>query len=139
MKFICLFVLISFPFNLLAQMDERFQTRLTSRLAIAGHFCSGDEVTVGKDFGTYMDVRCTNQEWMIYVDNINRCSQGKCTEIEVLPFTAKLKFKKHVISDQYRFYAIIPTMPVGPEVRWILRNHHLRADMSGSILVLRHK
>lgn len=125
MKFLCLVVLLSFPLTLLAQMDERFQTRLTSRLSIAGHLCP--------------DVTCTDKEWMIYVDNINRCSQGACTEIEVLPFTAKLKFKKHVISAQYRFFAVVPTMPVSAEVRWILRNHHLRVDMNGTIDVLKSK
>lgn len=139
MKFLCLVVLLSFPLTLLAQIDERFQTRLTSRLSVAGHLCLGDEITVGEDFGAYMDVRCTDKEWMIYVDNINRCSLGACTEIEVLPFTAKLKFKPHEISSQYRFYAIIPTMPVSAQVRWILRNHHLRVDMNGTIDVLKSK
>ena len=139
MKFFCLVILLSFPFKLLAQMDERFQTRLTPKLSIAGYHCVGDEVTVGGDFGTYLDVRCTNREWMIFVDNINRCSHDACTEIEVLPFTAKLKFKPYVISSQYRFYAIVPTMPVSAQVRWILRNHHLRVDMNGSIRVQKNK
>jgi hypothetical protein len=135
MKFLCLVVLLFLPLKLLAQMDERFHTRLTSKLAISGQECAGNEVTVGEDRGTYLEVGCTRKEWMIYVDNINSCIHDACTEIEVLPVTARLKFRAHLPSAQYRYFSIIPTMPVSPEVRWILRRHHLKVDLNGSIQV----
>lgn len=135
MKFLCLLVLLSLPLKLFAQMDRRFQSRLSPKLAISGYHCEGSEVTVGIDRGAYLDVACTDKEWMIFVDNVNRCVEDACTEIEVLPITARLKFKPHLPSAEYRSYSIVPTMPVGPEVRWILRRHHLKVDMNGAIEV----
>jgi hypothetical protein len=115
-----------------------FSTRLSSGLSIAGNKCKGNEITQAEIDHQLADYLCTPSEWLIAVDNINRCSEvkGWCTEIEMLPITGKLKRSLSIKSDLYSFYNLIPTVPVSPETRWILKRHWVRVSIYGETTVV---
>jgi hypothetical protein len=123
-----------------ASPDVSFSTRLSSGLSIDGNKCKGYEITQAEINHQMADFRCTRKEWLIVVDHINRCSEEKgwCTEIEMLPVTGKLKRSSQKKSNFYSFYNIIPTIPVSPQIRWILKRHWVRVSLSGETIVV-HK
>jgi hypothetical protein len=122
-----------------ATPEMTFSTRLSSGLSIAGNKCKGNEITQAELNHHLGDYLCTRNEWLISVDYINRCSEvkGWCTEIEMLPITGKLKRYLSIKSDLYTFYNIIPTVPVSPETRWILRRHWVRVSIDGETTVVK--
>lgn len=137
MKFFLLLVLLIIKLAH-AQSDDRFATRLTSKLSISGHQCLGGEVAIAQMSGEWSDYKCSAREWLITVDNLNYCSEeGYCTEIAVGPFIAKLKRSPLKKSEFYIYHKIVPTIPVSPEVRWILRQHWLRVSLNGEIIIVR--
>ena len=123
-----------------ATPEMTFSTRLSSGLSIAGNKCIGNEITQAELNHQLGDYLCTPSEWLIAVDYINRCSEvkGWCTEIEMLPITGKLIKSLSIKSNLYSFYNIIPTIPVSPETRWILRRHWVRVSIDGETTVV-HK
>ena len=119
--------IVIFFFSLLASFSvfgDSFAQRLTPQLAISGARCLGGETDAG--------FKCRSGEWLIFVDTINRCSDGWCTELAVDPITAKLRRRSNPSPDAEEF-KMIPSMPVRAEVRWILRNYVLQRDFSGHL------
>ena len=123
-----------------ATPEMTFSTRLSSGLSIAGNKCKGNEITQAEIDHQFADYLCTPSEWLIAVDYINRCSEvkGWCTEIEMMPITGKLKRSLSIKSNSYSFFNIIPTIPVSPETRWILKRHWVRVSIDGETTVV-HK
>ena len=112
--------------------DERFHTRLSDSLSISGIKCVGSEITVGELQGEWSDFICQHGEWLMTVDNFNRCINDVCTEAYVAPVIVKLVLLPHTITDEETYYSILPTIPVDPETRWILRRHWVKFTLSGA-------
>lgn len=123
---------------LFAQTSDHFSTRLNKRLLISGMKCQGSEVTMKFEAdGSLNDYFCQPDEWLVVVDNVNRCKDGLCTGEYVDPVTVKLEKARFVSSHIYDFYNLKPTMPVSSAVRWILRRHWVRFSPSGASLVVK--
>jgi hypothetical protein len=116
---------LSLSFN---AIGDSFSQRLSPFLAISGIRCLGGEMDAG--------FKCRFGEWLLYVDNINRCRDGWCTQVTVEPITVKL-LKRIVDAQDAEEFRMLPTMPVRSEVRWILRRYFLQQDLSGYLNIRR--
>lgn len=97
----------------------------SNELVISGQQCLGQEVTEAKMDGEWIKFTCPNEEWLIEIASIT-------------PFIAKLNLSTVKSSELYTYYNIVPSIPVDPKVRWILRQHWVRAYQNGEIEVV-HK
>lgn len=97
----------------------------SNKINFSGHQCQGDEAAVAKMNGKWADYTCPMKEWLIEIEGSSL-------------FIGKLKLSSTKHSELYNYYNIIPTIPVGPEIRWILKQHWARVSSDGEILVV-HK
>ncbi len=88
--------------------------------------CLGDEFTAAKLNGLWADYRCQSKEWLITINSPN------------IPFVGKLKISPSKSTEFFDYYNIIPTIPVAPQIRWILRQYQVQISINGEILVV-HK
>jgi hypothetical protein len=114
MKF---FLLILFLVTKLAHSSDQ--------ITFSGYQCEGDEMTAARLEGKWADYSCSRKEWFIQIESY-------------APFIGKLKISAEKNSEFYTYYNIVPTIPVGPEIRWILRQHWVRVSPDGVITVV-HK
>ena len=97
----------------------------SDQINFTGHQCEGDEITAAALEGKWADYSCSMKEWFIQVESY-------------APFFGKLKISSVRNSDHYTYYNIVPTIPVGSEIRWILRQNWVRVSPDGEIIVV-HK
>jgi hypothetical protein len=87
-----------------------FSTRINNNLLIAGAKCNGGETTTDANGNT---ATCKNGQWLITLDNVNRCSDGGgCTEIGVVPFVGDLKETTGPSIPEANFFEIVPVSAV---------------------------
>ena len=97
-----------------------FNTRLSTELAIEGEKCFGGEVVQAEDRA----YSCRLGQWLIIVDNVNRCTPEGCTEILVPPIIASLR--GGLSQSSAIFYDIVPATPISDEVSGILAGVSVR-------------
>lgn len=114
-----------FPFS-------SFSTRLSNNLLISGTKCEGGEVAdfEGRTFG------CEPEQWLVIVDDVNRCTPEGCTTVEVRPMIAELLF--FTGDGNINFFTITPSIPLSADSERHLEEVLLRVDQtSGAIVVPR--
>jgi hypothetical protein len=112
-----------FPFN-------QFKTRLTNSLEISGVECLGGEVL--EVSGEFV---CDKGDWLITVDQQNRCTSMGCTEIFVWPIIGSLTIAS--TTDTVIFYNIIPLIPVSDKVQDTLDAVLIRSSKEGPVVVFK--
>jgi hypothetical protein len=123
-------LLFFFFFNFAhAYTDVTFAERISAKFIISGYKCMGDEFTVAKMFGRWADYKCTSKEWLIAIDPDESENAGNF-------ITVKLKENQVRKSEFYSYYNIIPTMPIDPKARWLLKRHLVRFSPDGEIKIV---
>lgn len=98
----------------------RFESRVSPELAISGTLCEGNEVVVSEG-STHL---CERNHWLIFVDNLNRCTPEGCTDFEVNPVAAALR---PLNSDASTIiFSIEPAVPVSDVIEDILERIFVR-------------
>ncbi|MES2528877.1 MAG: hypothetical protein V4598_17455 [Bdellovibrionota bacterium] len=118
------------PENEQIPQEERvsnFSTRINNNLLIAGTRCDGSETTTDVNGGT---VTCARDQWLITLDNINRCTPGgACTEIGVVPFVAELDRTDRVTIPESTFFEIDPISAVSSTQANTVDDYLVRFDI----------
>ncbi len=118
------------PQNEQIPQEERvsnFSTRINNSLLIAGTRCEGSETTTDVNGGT---VTCARDQWLITLDNINRCTPGgACTEIGVIPFVAELDRTDRVTIPEFTFFEIDPVSAVSSTQQNTVNDYLVRFDI----------
>lgn len=113
---------------------KNFSTRINDNLLIAGRKCEGNE-TVSDMNGA--SVSCMRDQWLITLDNVNRCSGGaSCTEIGVLPFVANLVRSNVVSIPESTFFVIQPVSAITPVQTAVINDYFVRFDMNGGTMTV---
>lgn len=113
------------------QWDNFFGTRLNPRLAISGARCEG-----GEPSGVSLRL-CRRGQWLITLDDVNRCQNNSCTEAQVLPFIAKLRRVPIITPTTISFYEIIPRDTISSSRRRVLSRYWVRFDLNEAPVVIR--
>jgi hypothetical protein len=85
--------------------------------------CDGSEVTVSTNLGEWTEYSCNTREWLIRIN-------------EKIPFTVRLEMKRGKMPDEFNYFRMIPTIPVDPMTRWILRRHWFRVSLGGQVEIV---
>ncbi|MBA2405747.1 MAG: hypothetical protein H0V66_13300 [Bdellovibrionales bacterium] len=118
-----LFLLLLF---LVIKISPAFSDEHFSSPIMLGQKCQGDEAAAAEISGQWADYHCADQEWMFRLAN----------ERAESPFFGKLVVSNLKKSDYFSYYKIVPTIPVGPEIRWILRRYLVRISLNGEMDVI---
>lgn len=104
-----------------------FKTRLNDLLLIEGIECIGTETTEPYGNGS----QCLARQYLIYIDNINVCTNGQCTHFEVIPIVGELEDIGARTSGVsiFRINAISPVTEIQTT---ILNTVHVSSDLNGN-------
>lgn len=85
--------------------------------------CVGNEVAIAVDQGKWGEYSCNGGEWFMRINEQN-------------PFTIRLEKSREHDSDGLALYNMVPTIPVNPKTRWILKRHWFRGSFSGHFEII---
>lgn len=113
------------------QIPQSFSTRLSSTLLVSGDKCRGDETT--EPYGN--GVICQAGQYLIFVDDVNICSNDICTNNVVIPIVGELN-DTNAGTPGFSVYEIETKSRTTPTQDNILNSLLVRSDELGNAEVI---